>query len=70
MTKSKSIFRSNQLSEPKNGSIRCNDLRSKIQLVSDGEYAAAKHQVDSLRAELGMAPLPSLQQTMAEKSAS
>ncbi|KLO07325.1 hypothetical protein SCHPADRAFT_836893 [Schizopora paradoxa] len=47
----------------------CAELRAKIQLISDGEYAAAKHQVDSLRAELGMPPLPSLQQTMAEKSA-
>jgi len=47
----------------------CNELRAKIRSVSDGDYSAAKHQVDSLRAELGMPPMPSLQQAMAEKSA-
>ncbi|KAH9905097.1 uncharacterized protein B0H18DRAFT_1033839 [Fomitopsis serialis] len=46
----------------------CADLRQKIQALSDTEYATAKADVDRLRQELGQAPLPSLQQTLEEKS--
>jgi hypothetical protein len=49
--------------------FRCSDLRSKIQAITDGDYAVAKREVDALRAELGQAPLPSLQATLDEKSA-
>ncbi|KAI0807988.1 hypothetical protein C8Q74DRAFT_1190212 [Fomes fomentarius] len=45
------------------------DLRSKIQNITDGEYAVAKQDVDRLRHELGQGPLPSLQSTLEEKSA-
>ena len=48
--------------------IRCTDLRSKIQTITDGEYASARRLVDSLRAELGQPPLPSLQETIEEKA--
>ncbi|KZT69870.1 hypothetical protein DAEQUDRAFT_811142 [Daedalea quercina L-15889] len=47
----------------------CTDLRQKIQSISDTEYATAKADVDRLRQELGQPPLPSLQQTLEEKSA-
>ncbi|KAI0949827.1 hypothetical protein AcV7_008482 [Taiwanofungus camphoratus] len=47
----------------------CNDLKQKIQAISDGDYAIAKHDVDRLRQELGQPPLPSLQTTLEEKSA-
>lgn len=47
---------------------RCDDLRHKIQAITDGEYASAKADVDRLRQELGQSPLPSLQQTLEEKS--
>ncbi|KAI0717640.1 hypothetical protein C8Q72DRAFT_160294 [Fomitopsis betulina] len=46
----------------------CADLRQKIQTISDTEYATAKADVDRLRQELGQSPLPSLQQTLEEKS--
>ncbi|KAF9818955.1 hypothetical protein IEO21_02369 [Rhodonia placenta] len=46
----------------------CDDLRHKIQAITDGEYASAKADVDRLRQELGQSPLPSLQQTLEEKS--
>ena len=45
------------------------DLQTKIQTITDGEYAVAKQDVDRLRQELGQAPLPSLQSTLEEKSA-
>ncbi|KAF5323881.1 hypothetical protein D9611_008271 [Ephemerocybe angulata] len=47
----------------------CTDLRTKISQLSDGEYALAKNDVDRLRADLGQAPLPSLQQTLEERTA-
>jgi hypothetical protein len=47
---------------------RCADLRARIQQITDGEYATAKRDVDSLRAELGQPPLPGLQATLEEKS--
>ncbi|KAF6763610.1 hypothetical protein DFP72DRAFT_800313 [Ephemerocybe angulata] len=47
----------------------CTDLRTKITQLSDGEYALAKNDVDRLRADLGQAPLPSLQQTLEERTA-
>ncbi|PCH37636.1 hypothetical protein WOLCODRAFT_135756 [Wolfiporia cocos MD-104 SS10] len=47
----------------------CTDLRAKIQQITDGEYTAAKHDVDRLRRELGQPPLPSLQATLEDKSA-
>lgn len=48
---------------------RCDELRAKIKLITDGEYSASKHEVDKLRQELGQEPLPSLQQMLDEKSA-
>jgi len=50
-------------------SRECEDLRLKITHLTEGEYAIAKHDVDRLRQELGMPPLPSLQQSLDEKSA-
>ncbi|TEB39578.1 hypothetical protein FA13DRAFT_1784297 [Coprinellus micaceus] len=47
----------------------CDGLRAKIQVLSEGEYAIAKNDVDRLRADLGQEPLPSLQQTLEERSA-
>ena len=49
--------------------FRVNELQSKIKGLSEGEYAAAKQDVDRLRKELGQPPLPSLQATIEEKSA-
>ncbi|KAH9966553.1 hypothetical protein BC827DRAFT_1176803 [Russula dissimulans] len=46
----------------------CAELRTRIQQITDGEYAAAKRDVDALRAELGQPPLPGLQATLEEKS--
>ncbi|KAI0062365.1 hypothetical protein BV25DRAFT_1885721 [Artomyces pyxidatus] len=46
----------------------CGELRARIQQITDGDYAAAKRDVDVLRAELGEPPLPSLQATLEEKS--
>jgi len=46
---------------------RCSDLRFKIQTITDGEYAIAKRDVEQLRAELGQAPLPNLQETLEER---
>ncbi|KAH9043354.1 hypothetical protein EDB84DRAFT_1262122 [Lactarius hengduanensis] len=46
----------------------CTELRTRIQQITDGEYATAKRDVDALRAELGQHPLPSLQTTLEEKS--
>ncbi|KAH8117104.1 hypothetical protein DFH11DRAFT_1687865 [Phellopilus nigrolimitatus] len=48
---------------------RCGELRSKIQAITDGDYAVAKREVDQLRGELGQPPVPSLQQTLEEKNA-
>ncbi|KZP05412.1 hypothetical protein FIBSPDRAFT_877560 [Athelia psychrophila] len=47
----------------------CTDLRSKITVITDGDYAVAKQDVDRLRQELGQPPLPSLQSTIDEKAA-
>jgi len=47
---------------------RCNDLRSKINQLTDGEYAVAKRDVDRLRQELGQLPLRSIQDTLEEKT--
>ncbi|KAF7986600.1 hypothetical protein HWV62_26380 [Athelia sp. TMB] len=47
----------------------CSDLRGKITVLTDGDYAIAKRDVDRLRQELGQPPLPSLQSTIDEKSA-
>ncbi|KAJ7137966.1 hypothetical protein C8R44DRAFT_766592 [Mycena epipterygia] len=44
-------------------------LQSKIATLSDGEYAAAKADVDRLRHELGQPALPSLQETLEGKGA-
>ncbi|CCL98767.1 uncharacterized protein FIBRA_00772 [Fibroporia radiculosa] len=49
-------------------SKECTDLRQKIQTITDGEYSVAKQDVDRLRQELGQPPLPSLQETLEEKS--
>jgi hypothetical protein len=47
----------------------CTTLRNKIATLTAGEYAAAKADVDRLRADLGQPPLPSLQSTLDEKGA-
>ncbi|KAF8559855.1 hypothetical protein OG21DRAFT_1390418, partial [Imleria badia] len=47
---------------------RCAELRQQIAALQDGEYAAAKTEVDRLRQELGQAPLPPLQATLDEKT--
>ncbi|EIN07134.1 hypothetical protein PUNSTDRAFT_40568, partial [Punctularia strigosozonata HHB-11173 SS5] len=46
----------------------CADLHNQIQTITDGDYAAAKRDVDQLRQELGQQPLPSLQQILEERS--
>ncbi|KAK2460097.1 hypothetical protein APHAL10511_007895 [Amanita phalloides] len=48
-------------------SKECEDLRRKIEQLAEGDYAAAKRDVDRLRLELGQPPLPSLQATLEEK---
>ncbi|KAI0784425.1 hypothetical protein C8Q75DRAFT_780110 [Abortiporus biennis] len=45
------------------------DIRTKIQTITDNEYATAKQDVDRLRQELGQPPLPGLQTTLEEKTA-
>ena len=47
---------------------RCHELRTKMNQLSDGEYAIAKSDVDRLRQELGQPPMPSLQSTLDEKA--
>jgi hypothetical protein len=56
------------LTRPTLLSYRCNELRTKMTQLSEGEYAAAKNDVDRLRQELGQPPLPSLQSTLDEKA--
>lgn len=46
----------------------CDTLKSQIQTLQEGEYAAAKRDVDKLRLELGQPPIPSLQSTLDERS--
>ncbi|KAJ7580716.1 hypothetical protein C8J56DRAFT_960693 [Mycena floridula] len=46
----------------------CSQLRRTVQDVQEGEYAAAKRDVDKLRRELGQPALPSLQNTLDEKN--
>ncbi|KAF8163716.1 hypothetical protein B0H34DRAFT_781321 [Crassisporium funariophilum] len=46
----------------------CQDTRAKITQLTDGDYAIAKADVDRLRQELGQPPLPSLQNTLDEKT--
>jgi len=48
---------------------RCDELRSKIKTITDGDYASSKREVDTLRQELGQEALPSLQNMLDEKSA-
>jgi hypothetical protein len=38
-------------------------------MITDGEYAEAKKQVDALRAQLGMPPMRTLQSVLDEASA-
>ena len=47
---------------------RCPTLRQQIAAQTEGEYANAKREVDAIRAELGQAPLPTLQNTIDEKT--
>ncbi|KAH0827114.1 hypothetical protein J3R83DRAFT_4802 [Lanmaoa asiatica] len=49
-------------------SRECAELRQQIASLQDGEYAAAKTEVDRLRQELGQPPLPPLQTTLDEKT--
>jgi hypothetical protein len=46
-----------------------NEFKNQIKTVTDGEYGTIKKEVDTIRSELGMPPLPSLQATLEEKSA-
>lgn len=46
-----------------------NEFKNQIKTITDGEYGSAKKEVDAIRAELGMPPLPSLQATLEEKTA-
>ncbi|KAG6895692.1 hypothetical protein C0992_013245 [Termitomyces sp. T32_za158] len=46
----------------------CNEIRNKMNNLTEGEYAAAKNDVDRLRQELGQPPLPSLQSILDEKT--
>ncbi|CAE6455592.1 unnamed protein product [Rhizoctonia solani] len=46
-----------------------NEFKNKIKSITEGEYGAAKREVDTIRKELGMPPLPSLQVTLDEKGA-
>lgn len=55
--------------EESNISKDCMNLRNKIQIITDGEYAEARRMVDALRTELGQPPAPSLQQSLEEKNA-
>jgi len=48
---------------------RCEELRVKIQGITDSDYSASKREVDRLRQELGQEPLPNLQHMLEEKSA-
>ncbi|QRV72750.1 hypothetical protein RhiJN_00764 [Ceratobasidium sp. AG-Ba] len=45
------------------------EFKNQIKNITDGEYGAAKKEVDTIRSELGMPPLPSLEATLEEKSA-
>ena len=53
---------------PTDPSLRCRDTRTKITQLTETDYAVAKADVDRLRKELGQPPLPSLQQTLEEKT--
>ncbi|KAF8681512.1 Zinc finger-containing protein [Rhizoctonia solani] len=46
-----------------------NELKNKIKVITEGEYGAAKNEVEMIRKELGLSPLPSLQTTLEEKGA-
>ncbi|KDN50940.1 hypothetical protein RSAG8_00569, partial [Rhizoctonia solani AG-8 WAC10335] len=46
-----------------------NEFKIKIKSITEGEYGGAKKEVEKIRKELGMAPLPSLQVTLEEKGA-
>ncbi|KAI0034033.1 hypothetical protein K488DRAFT_46388 [Vararia minispora EC-137] len=46
----------------------CEELRTRIQRITDGEYALAKREVDKLRGELGYSPMQSLQSLIEEKA--
>lgn len=46
-----------------------NEFKNQIKTITDGEYEAAKKEVDAIRLELGMPPLRSLEATLEEKSA-
>ncbi|KAG8721490.1 hypothetical protein FRC08_012623 [Ceratobasidium sp. 394] len=46
-----------------------NEFKSQIKTITEGEYGTAKKEADTIRCELGMPPLPSLQDTLEEKSA-
>ncbi|KAL1731275.1 hypothetical protein EV714DRAFT_249271 [Schizophyllum commune] len=51
-----------------NMDAECTTLRQQIAALTEGEYANAKREVDAIRAELGQAPLPTLQNTIDEKT--
>jgi hypothetical protein len=47
---------------------RSNELQTKIQTISNNDYAHTKVEVDRFREELGQPALPSLQAVIEEKS--
>ncbi|KAG6829876.1 hypothetical protein H0H92_003221 [Tricholoma furcatifolium] len=47
---------------------KCHEIRTKMNFLTEGEYAVAKSDVDRLRQELGQPPLPSLQSVLDEKT--
>ncbi|TRM59200.1 hypothetical protein BD626DRAFT_508587 [Schizophyllum amplum] len=51
-----------------NMDAECNNLRQQIASITEGDYALAKREVDTIRADLGQAPLPTLQNTIDEKT--
>ncbi|KAF8065321.1 hypothetical protein FPV67DRAFT_178613 [Lyophyllum atratum] len=46
----------------------CHEIRTKMNQLTEGEYAVSKNDVDRLRQELGQPALPSIQSTLDEKS--
>ena len=57
-----------QVDAPRRLYSRIAGLHHKVKTLSEGEYAAAKSDVDRLRQELGQQPLPSLQNLLEEKT--
>ncbi|KAG8894725.1 ADP/ATP carrier protein [Tulasnella sp. 403] len=48
--------------------LLCDDIRRKVQELTDGEYATAKREVDKLRQELGLDPSKTIESQLEEKA--